>query len=130
MRFDYSYWSAKMPAAADPVTIPAKWAVPTSASQYWFSLHVIDHSCTMVFSFSSYTHRLHAISRFCGSSRPHSYQVLFSYGSSYRKHCSGVNNPDVSTVPGTEALTHGWSYFGLSGSSQPGTKHLYFHGNK
>lgn len=104
----FSYLSANTPAAAEPVTMPAKWLVPTKANQYWFSLHVIDHSSTMVFSYLSYTQRSHAICFFWGSSRPHTYDELpASFGSSYRIHCSGVNNPLESVVPGTAELTHG-----------------------
>lgn len=124
--FLWAYLSAKMPAAADPVTMPAKWAVPINANKYWFSTHVIDHSSTMVFSYLSYTQRLHLISFLSGSSRPHMYDELPSVdGNSYRLHCSGVNKPDESVLPGTVPLTHGSSKFGLFASSQPGTKQLF-----
>lgn len=121
--FLYAYLSAKTPAAADPVTMPAKCAVPTKANKYRFSLHVIEYSSTMVRSYLSYTQRLHCISFLIGSSRPHKY-VEFPSGKSYRLHCSGVNSPVESVVPGTTALTHGSSNCGWFGSSQPGIKHL------
>lgn len=128
INFLWTYLSAKTPAAADPVTMPAKWAVPTSASKYWFSIQVIDHSWTIVLSYLSYTQRLHLIVFLIGNSRPHKYDELPSFGGiSYRLHCSGWNNPVESMVPGTTALTHGSSKFGLFASSQPSTKHLFVH---
>lgn len=124
--FSITHLSANTPAAADPVTMPAKCDVPTSANKYWFSLHVIDHSSTIVFSYSSYTHRSHLTCRFVGSSRPHSYVWFgpFSFCNSYRTHCSGTKSPDESVVPGTVLCTKGSLYAGCTGSSHSGTKHL------